>query len=60
MINIIPQTELVFWYDFVRVFTAIEQTFITGVRDYIHVVDLTSDHVAALVKVEKHKLRYRV
>ncbi|XP_057367809.1 uncharacterized protein LOC130688820 isoform X1 [Daphnia carinata] len=32
----------------------------TGVRDYIHVMDLASGHVAALAKVEKDKLRYRV
>ncbi|KAK4025567.1 hypothetical protein OUZ56_014629 [Daphnia magna] len=31
----------------------------TGVRDYIHVMDLASGHVAALAKVEKDKLRYR-
>lgn len=31
----------------------------TGVRDYIHVMDLASGHVAALAKVERDKLRYR-
>ena len=34
--------------------------FLTGVRDYIHVMDLASGHVAALAKVEKDNLRYRV
>lgn len=33
---------------------------IPGVRDYIHVMDLASGHVAALAKIEKEKLRYRV
>jgi len=31
----------------------------TGVRDYIHVMDLASGHVAALAKIEKDHLRYR-
>lgn len=33
---------------------------LTGVRDYIHVMDLASGHVAALAKIEKEHLRYRV
>ena len=32
----------------------------TGVRDYIHVVDLAAGHLAALAKIEKEKIRYRV
>jgi len=32
----------------------------TGVRDYIHVMDLSSGHLAALAKIEKDHLRYRV
>ena len=32
----------------------------TGVRDYIHVMDLAAGHVAALAKIEKDHLRYRV
>lgn len=32
----------------------------TGVRDYIHVMDLASGHVSALAKIEKDKIRYRV
>ena len=32
----------------------------TGVRDYIHVVDLSAGHLAALAKIEKVKLGYRV
>ncbi|XP_064108312.1 UDP-glucose 4-epimerase-like isoform X1 [Macrobrachium nipponense] len=31
----------------------------TGVRDYIHVMDLASGHVAALSKLEKEHLRYK-
>jgi len=31
----------------------------TGVRDYIHVMDLAAGHVAALAKIEKDHLRYR-
>ena len=32
----------------------------TGVRDYIHVMDLAAGHVAALAKAEKDYVRYRV
>lgn len=32
----------------------------TGVRDYIHVMDLASGHVAALDKLEKHHLKFKV
>nr|XP_027225345.1 UDP-glucose 4-epimerase-like [Penaeus vannamei] len=31
----------------------------TGVRDYIHVMDLASGHVAALSKLDKEHLRYK-
>lgn len=32
----------------------------TGVRDYIHVMDLASGHVAALNKLQNQHLRLRV
>ena len=32
----------------------------TCIRDYIHVMDLVSGHLAALAKIEKDKKPYRV
>ena len=33
---------------------------VTGVRDYIHVMDLASGHVAALKRLDSEHLQYKV